>query len=190
MPSGRSYLLALGGSELLLLSFTLAAVRLRCVFSPIFLLSWSSQVSNGARFFHGPDSLLDVCHNCFGVLYQRQRMPRLACSVWHQTLRRRSKRSSHTMPPAGVVGFKEGNLRPRDIHLVLSKHDEVNHCCSVCVNTGFRSRYLWLHCYSSVWPGACVIGVATRCVDGGRDDQQQILPRQVRWTLDFACMRP
>ncbi|CAM9885965.1 unnamed protein product [Scytosiphon promiscuus] len=44
VPSGRSYLLALGGSELLLLSFTLAAVRLRCVFSPIFLLCWASQV--------------------------------------------------------------------------------------------------------------------------------------------------
>lgn len=44
VPSGRSYLLALSGSELLLLSFTLAAVRLRCLFSPIFLLSWSSQV--------------------------------------------------------------------------------------------------------------------------------------------------
>ncbi|CAM9813322.1 unnamed protein product [Ectocarpus sp. 4 AP-2014] len=44
VPSGRSYLLALGGSELLLLSFTLAAVRLRCIFSPIFLLSWSCQV--------------------------------------------------------------------------------------------------------------------------------------------------
>lgn len=45
VPSGRSYLLALSGSELLLLSFTLAAVRLRCLFSPIFLLSWSSQAS-------------------------------------------------------------------------------------------------------------------------------------------------
>eukprot|EP00752_Nemacystus_decipiens_P005935 g5360.t1 len=44
VPSGRSYLLALGGSELLLLSFALAAVRLRCVFSPIFLLSWAAQV--------------------------------------------------------------------------------------------------------------------------------------------------
>ncbi|CAM9508596.1 unnamed protein product [Pylaiella littoralis] len=44
VPSGRSYLLALSGSELLLLSFTLAAVRLRCIFSPIFLLSWASQV--------------------------------------------------------------------------------------------------------------------------------------------------
>ncbi|CAM9149166.1 unnamed protein product, partial [Hapterophycus canaliculatus] len=50
VPSGRSYLLALGGSELLLLSFTLAAVRLRCVFSPIFLLSWSSQVFALATF--------------------------------------------------------------------------------------------------------------------------------------------
>eukprot|EP00904_Undaria_pinnatifida_P008729 jgi/Undpi1/4987/HiC_scaffold_19.g08339.m1 len=47
VPSGRSYLLALSGSELLLLSFTLAAVRLRCLFSPIFLLSWSSQVPGG-----------------------------------------------------------------------------------------------------------------------------------------------
>lgn len=49
VPSGRSYLLALSGSELLLLSFTLAAVRLRCLFSPIFLLSWSSQVSETLR---------------------------------------------------------------------------------------------------------------------------------------------
>lgn len=54
MPSGRSYLLALGGSELLLISFTLAAVRLRCLFSPIFLVSWSSQASGE------PKSLVDV----------------------------------------------------------------------------------------------------------------------------------
>lgn len=48
VPSGRSYLLDLGESELLLLSFTLAAVRLRCLFSPVFLLSWCTQVSNPA----------------------------------------------------------------------------------------------------------------------------------------------
>eukprot|EP00903_Cladosiphon_okamuranus_P011364 g10712.t1 len=50
VPSARSYLLALGGSELLLLSFALAAVRLRCILSPIFLLSWVVQVFALATF--------------------------------------------------------------------------------------------------------------------------------------------
>ncbi|CAM9603965.1 unnamed protein product, partial [Laminaria digitata] len=58
VPSGRSYLLALSGSELLLLSFTLAAVRLRCLFSPIFLLSWSSQASVFAIATCGPSPSL------------------------------------------------------------------------------------------------------------------------------------
>ncbi|CAM9946787.1 unnamed protein product, partial [Choristocarpus tenellus] len=42
-PSRRSHLLDLGGSELVLLSFALAAVRLRCLFSPVFIVSWSLQ---------------------------------------------------------------------------------------------------------------------------------------------------
>ncbi|CAM9124713.1 unnamed protein product [Discosporangium mesarthrocarpum] len=44
VPSGRSYVLDLGGSELLVLSFALAAIRLRCLFSPVFLVSWALQV--------------------------------------------------------------------------------------------------------------------------------------------------
>ena len=42
--SGRSYLLDLSGAELLLLSFFLAALKMQCATSPIFMLSWAIQV--------------------------------------------------------------------------------------------------------------------------------------------------
>jgi len=42
--SSRSHLLDLNGAELLLLSFVLAAMKMKILSSPIFFLSWASQV--------------------------------------------------------------------------------------------------------------------------------------------------
>lgn len=44
-----SFLLDLNGPELLLLSFFLAALKLRRITSPLFLLSWSFQVRATTR---------------------------------------------------------------------------------------------------------------------------------------------
>lgn len=63
--SGRSYLLDLSGSELMLLSFLLAAIRIRCLASPIFLVSWSIQVLVVSIF--GPLAIVQYCQLLFGL---------------------------------------------------------------------------------------------------------------------------
>mmetsp|Transcript_6953 Transcript_6953/g.9326 ORF Transcript_6953/g.9326 Transcript_6953/m.9326 type:complete len:808 (+) Transcript_6953:118-2541(+) len=63
--SGRSYLLELSGSELLLLSFLLAAIRMRCLLSPIFMVSWALQVI--AVSILGPEPLLQYCQLLFAL---------------------------------------------------------------------------------------------------------------------------
>jgi len=51
--SGRTALLDLNGAELLVVSFLLAAVKMQCISSPIFMVSWAIQVlATAATGFH------------------------------------------------------------------------------------------------------------------------------------------